>query len=410
MNTALPTRFRPRSRRSPRALALLALLAIVRPLAAQPDAQDARAIIIDEQLIARTVSIVSLDERLLSFIDEQQRQRTLARPSLLALVPLHEGTLAPPPMRGNADTGLLILTSGERFEGDLQPTGGGDETLAWIHPLFGTLDVPIERVAAFWRPDTEASVRVLSAEPPRSDVLYLNNQDSLSGFLASAGDPLRVESDAGISDVPADRVVGAVLANPPVSPSGVRVWIDGDTAAGVSRFTFESAQRATFSGPGGASFSVNWNQLRAVSFDTARLRPLAGIAPTQQVPVPGRRFAPPIAETIDAPLDAADLQFPGPMSVTWDLPPGAQRLAFSASLAEGAAPWGDCELVVALDGAELTRRRLTPEAPPAAVSLPLAGRSLTISVQPGRYGPIRDWVVLSRPLILVGANSESASE
>ena len=56
---------------------------------------------------------------------------------------------------------------------------------------------------------------------------------------------------------------------------------------------------------------------------------------------------------------------------------------------------------VAIDGNEHTRRRLNTENPTAPLAFPVNGQSLTITIDPGKFGPIRDWVVLTRPLILI---------
>jgi hypothetical protein len=39
-----------------------------------------------------------------------------------------------------------------------------------------------------------------------------------------------------------------------------------------------------------------------------------------------------------------------------------------------------------------------------------SGRAMSVTVEPGRYGPIRDWVVLSRPLILLASPRRDSSE
>ncbi|MBL8745617.1 MAG: hypothetical protein JNK58_04580 [Phycisphaerae bacterium] len=377
-----------------------------------PAGGEGRAVLIDDQLASRSIIVVSLDERLLEFVDEQQRQRTLTRAAVLALIP--EVKIDTVPQRNRAARasggGMLELTDGQRFEGDLTPTGGTDQSLAWRHPILGQLSFPIEHALSFWRPSAPEALRASSASAVTSDTLFLNNQDQLSGFLASAGDPIRIETPEGVIDLPPERVVGAVLANPRRAAAGARVWLDGGTAVNASRLTIDASLRSSFVLEHGASAMVVWSQLRAISFDSGRLVPLASIAPLSQSAAAGRRYAPPIRLSGSAPLDAQDIVMPGPMSVTWTLPDSARRLSFTAMLGEGTAPWGDCEVIVTIDGGEVARRRLNTDAPAASISVPVNGHSLTITVDSGRFGPIRDWVILGRPMILVGAPSGSVGE
>ncbi len=392
----------------------LFLLILTTPaLAAEPlSTSEPRALLIDDQLATRSIIVLSLDERVLAFVDEQQRQRTLARPSILALIP--EQTPERIPQRNRSlqslTTGLLELTDAQRFEGDLLPTGGSDQSLAWTHPTLGQLIFPIEKTWSFWRPAAPENLRTPITTAPKYDTLFLNNQDQLTGFLASAGDPIRIETESGINDLPPERVVGAQLSNPRESPAGTRVWLDGGTVATVDHITIDASLRSTFTVANGTIASINWTQLRAIAFDSARLLPLSGITPTSQSPAKGRRHAPPIKPSVQAPLDARDLLLPGPMSITWQLPEGSRRIAFTASLAEGSEPWGDCDLIVTIDGSEYTRRRLSTENPTAPLTFPVNGQTLAITIDPGKFGPIRDWVVLTRPLILIAPPAEHANE
>lgn len=388
-----------------------------------PASTEGRALLIDDQLVSRPIVLVSLDERLLTYTDEQQRRRTLSRSNILALIP--EQTFDRVPRRNSPTTtpGVLELVDGQRFPGDLLPTGGDDESIAWTHPSLGQMTFPLERALAFWRPGTPLSVRSAPPDgPTRADTLLLTNGDQLTGFLATIGDPVTIESDAGPTDLPPERILGARLSNAPEDPVGARLWLDDGTVVRVDKVIIDSGLRASFSAENAAAGSASWSQLRAVALDAGRLRPLSRIRPASHSPARERRYAPPIVALADdqtsdpselrlAPLDADDLLLPGPMTVNWVLPESARRIAFSASLADGAAPWGDCELIISIEGVEQARHRLTPDSAAIAISVPIAsGRAMSVTVEPGRYGPIRDWVVLSRPLILLAAPRRDSSE
>ncbi len=85
----------------------------------------------------------------------------------------------------------------------------------------------------------------------------------------------------------------------------------------------------------------------------------------------------------------------------YELPQGTQRLSATATLDIGTSPWGDCEFIVRIEGIEVLRQRLSSETPAIAFLIDTPGRSLTIEIDPGQYGPINDRVLIRSPLLLV---------
>ena len=63
--------------------------------------------------------------------------------------------------------------------------------------------------------------------------------------------------------------------------------------------------------------------------------------------------------------------------------------------------WGDCEFLISVDGVEVLRHHLSSETPSFPFLVDTPGRILTIEIDPGRYGPINDRVLIRRPLLLV---------
>jgi len=90
------------------------------------------------------------------------------------------------------------------------------------------------------------------------------------------------------------------------------------------------------------------------------------------------------------------------MVVEWDLPPGSERVSMSLGMDAGTYPWGDCEVVISVDGAEVLRRRLQGGQAPAEINIAAKGEVMRVEVEAGKYGPIMDRVVLGRALVLVG--------
>jgi hypothetical protein len=420
------------SRRRVLALALLSAGALAASPAwslAQPERPlGAPVTLVDPSLAARPARLISIDERQIEIIDELSRQRKLPRASVLAIIAGEVSasgdivSTEPEPPRVWSSTplptpGVLRLADGQRFAGDLAPGApGAAESLAWDYPAMGRFEVKLDGVHSLRRRGADDAA-LLAAAPAGADVLQLGNGDRAQGFLVSLGSTIRLEPDGGeVIELPADRVVAARLANPPAPARGMRVWLADGTAARAQRFTLDADGRVLLALDVGPTGSFEWSQVRAVVFDAARLTALASLTPVSQEPVGARRWAPPV-RTIEGqaaagalpvtPLDAPDIELPGPMSVRFDLPEGTRRFATLARLAPGAAPWGDCELVIRVDDREVLRRRLVAGEAAANLAIDAEGRTLTIRVEPGRFGPVNDRVILKRPLLLRDAGPGS---
>ena len=378
---------------------------------------DLRATLLDEDLVSRPVRLLSLDEKRLEFVDEHDRRRTLPRSRILALLPVTAPVVAPVawssvplPLPGE-----LRLVDGQRFPGDLVGGAADAERVLWALPGLERVEFQIERVSAFVRPRPANSPELVRG-PVDQDVLLLTNGDRLSGFLARMNGVARLEPDDGDPiEVELGRIVGAVLANRARPASGVRVWLDDGTVANVSRLELGAGGRLGLAIEAGVSGSFEFSSLRAVVFDGSRLAALATLAPERWSPTGERRWAPPVRELRPpaargalavVPLDAPDLLLPGPMSVSYALPSGVRRIAAVVRLDDASPPWGDCEFIVRLDGREVVRKRLSGEGEPFLMNIELSGRELTLVVEEGRFGPVKDWVVLERPLLLLSPSED----
>ncbi len=395
------------------------------------ESEAPECVLIDSGLVSRTVRVHSLDGRTLTYTDEQGRRRQTPVERVMALVPVpapaaSEPVIKPlpaeprsrrresaapspaPPVQRPATIGLLELVDAQRIPGDLgTPPAPDAEHVAWTNSVLGRLVYPLEDVAGLVRTSAPQSVaRRAPSTPPPSDTLLLTNGDQPTGFIAAVGDAVQIETESGVISLSPDRVQAARFSNPRQPGSGAWVWLGDGTAAAVDQIVLNDDRRITLHLTQGAAGSYDWSMLRGVSFDVARLRPLASLEPRSQQPLSGRRYAAPIEcmspeGAPEAPLDADDLLLPGPMSVTFDLPPGTTRLAGHVDLDSGAAPWGDCELVISVDSSEVLRKRLQSDQAPQPFNIEIDGSTLTVAVDAGRYGPIHDRVILHRPLLLV---------
>ncbi len=434
-------------------------------------AEGVGAPLLDIGMESRVGRVVSLDGRGVVYLDERGRRREARSGEMLAVMPL---LVAPEsersadglsvivrtveedarsiPRAGAREAGWLQLTDNQRYTGDLMTpaSGAAEDRLGWRHEVFGALTFPFDRVRWFRRAGSGEAPGTVGEEwrgaaerTPSQDTLLLSNGDVLRGFLERLSEPVRFEADGKKVDVDFRLVRGAVLANAPEPSQRLRVWLGDGSVVQAESVELDATRRLVVTLSDGQKGSFEWEGVRAVLFDAARLLPLALAEVRSQKPMGDRRYAAPIERTkgVDAgpaglapALDAWDLVLPGPMAVEFALPPGAARLAMVMALAEesgeaglivagsvaggapaeapmgvgvgakgGAVGWGDCEVSIWLDGRKAQRTRLWSESNEAQVSLDLGGATvLRIEVDAGRYGPIGDRVMLRRPLVLVG--------
>lgn len=407
-----------------RALLILATLALplVGPAAlARDDQPGAERAALDLDLRTRRVRLTGLDAATVSYLDESGQPRRAPVATLVALLP-KDSTPPPKPrpaatppapgLDGRSFTGLLTLTDGQRFPGQRAGVDAQGEAIVWRHPRFGRITIPIDSVAAVVLDERALAAAGPSGdilrEPVTKDTLLLTNGDTVTGFLSSLDEPLEVETDAGPVFVPTDRIVALRTANPPTRLKGRVVWLDDESVVSVDSIEPEGEGAVAIRLAESQTARYSIEAIEAVAFDASRIVPLASIAPRSQTPVGERSaFATVSIASGDelgagaSPLGADDIELPGPMTVVWPLPPGARRFAATAVLPPAARPWGDCVLVVRVDGVESLRERLSEARGSIDLAIPASGRELTVTIEPGEFGPINDRVTLQRAILLV---------
>jgi hypothetical protein len=291
------------------------------------------------------------------------------------------------------------------------PTAATGDAVAWQHPALGRIELPLESITRLIMPGA-----AIDGPPVRTadgaDELLLANGDVLSGFILAIGPTTSVETEAGnIVDLPIDRVAAALLANPSKPMSGTMIWLDDGSAFPAEALTATDSSGIRLTLAGGESIEYDPQTLRAIAFEAAGILPLSELKPEDQVALGGRVFVEPI-RTVRHPddlafssgpiLNALDIEMPGPMSVSWTLPSGVQRFAGTVALADVSGGWGDCEFSIAIDGERVFSTRLYKDQPIAAYNIEVQGAlELSVTVDPGNFGPVRDRVVLHRPLLQV---------
>lgn len=375
-------------------------------------------VLLDDRLEARRITLLSLDGESIVYEDARGRRREATFGGFTAMLPVAEERIsanATLDRRSGFETGLLELTDGQRFPGQTAATGGTGEALVWSHPAFGRLTAPLERIAQVAMNEPEQGPSLSSENGELfEDRLLLVNGDRLSGFLLGLGDPVEFETDSDVLRIPLERIAAARLANEQESLQGLAVWLEDGTVAVVESLRArDQEQSLRLRLPDGQTADYAMSDVRAVAFDASRLRALADLEPIEQRAVGDRPLldgltplpAPTGGSAAD--LNAPDLLLPGPMRVRWEIPAQARRLSAIAELPLDALPWGDCEVVVEVDGVERMRERLDRNHRRVRFSAPLDGSELEIRIEPGRGGPINDRVILRRPLILLEPVNES---
>lgn len=324
--------------------------------------------------------------------------------------------------------GLLVTTTGERLTGKLRIVDVTKDHLAWSSPRLGVFEVPLESVSSvrIALTDTDGSDAVPldpAATPPApplpppsaDDAVVLFNGDTVRGLVT------RIDSAVGIEGEEAEgkertfeaaRVAGVVLGNPVKPLTGQTLWLADGTVLSLKAASMERTPRGLsvrFESHAGAKGVVPLAEVRAWSPAPEKFTPLSSLPISDVKPLPGRVHAPtpsPTAHADDlampgtAALGASDLVLVGGVEATIALPKGARRLLATVALDEDAGEWGDCELVLTAGSLPPVSVRLSEETPAAELNTPLAGSTLTLRVEAGRFGTVKDRVRIMRALVL----------
>jgi hypothetical protein len=385
-------------------------------IAAAAQATEPRAAqIINERLETESVRIIAITETALHLDIGGGQQRTMPLSESLAIIfddaPLTEerGAARELPSRHELSSGLLLITDGQRFVGTLDWDREQDaEKVAWTHPLTGRLEFSLDEVhSVALEPGSQP------APTAQADVVRLTNGDELEGFVLSLRDPISIEligsdvgDDARIVDLPLGRVASVSIIAPNQPARGMRLWlIDGSIMSVESVVMREDGMieivNNRFSSDN-KTREVPRRRLSAMLTDARRIVPLSTLPPTRVEGPPTRYVIPdPVVLDDSALLGAGRIEYRGPMTVHYALPPGAVRFAAEAVLPPMSREWGDFDLIIRVDGSEIERRTINAAQPDANINLAISGSELTIELREGESGPIQNHLILYRPLLLV---------
>lgn len=421
---------------------MLAVTLILSALVCEPPSPQQAWVVLDTQLRPNIGALQAITSEGVTWIGGDNQVHTLPLDRTAAIVREREwlpepvATAAKPGAQGDRppqQLGAIELVDGSRLVGALFPRPVSGDVASWVYPGLGRITFALDRVrrialnidAARWN----ESLGPTAAAGTR-DTLILVNGDRLEGFVAGVqvapeaeekdGEPhVRIEVDGKGRLIPLSRISEVRLVNPAKASGGARAWLSDGGVLALGRvemaeplsFTMTIDREPGKPGP----WSVGLDSVRGVAIDSARLTPLSTIACEVDGSTSGtdaskkRRWsAPPRlwqAGTLEAPsiLGAADVLLPGPMSVRWTVPTGAAHVGGWMLLPPDCREWGDCVVTLRLDGAPIVQQRLNAQKPSVRFdsAVPAGTKVMTVTIDPGEYGPIQDRVVL-RKAIFVG--------
>ena len=395
-----------------RRIAALLALAAGAPVLAQGD-----WLLIGRDLTERRVEITQLEAGTLLFVDEAGRSGNAAVADLLALINARppaerparelpwitrqlevfgEPTAAPD---AAPFVGELELADGQRWVGTRGSARA--ESLSWLVEDSLVLDASLDslRAAAINAPIGDARASWGAVD----DRLILTNGDIVDGFVASIGPTVRIETPAGDTETPIDRVAGLLLANPATDPTGAIVHTQRGSIIAVTSLAITATGHCSAEVNGESlvgGLGIRTSELRAVDLAPGDYIGLAG-RPPHAVTAPGGTSPTAPRTVTDPTLGVDSLELQGPVRVDWVHHMPAARCAATAALPPAMWAWGDCEVVVrTADGREVQRERLSADHPEAALRVPLGGQTgFSIEIEQGRAGAVQDRIVLERPLV-----------
>jgi len=371
-------------------------------LPALPAAALTPALLVHPDLSEEPIHIIGLGEAGLVFFDADRVQRT-APLSDFVQVRAIGGRAAQSP----DETPAVALTDGQTLAGRWAGANESGNALRWEHAMLGEVDLPLTAVSRVRLADR--SVPMPDAE--LGDVVVLSNGDRMTGFVESVGAETVTITPSGAGaaiELPADRLAGLSLANPPATGSGapyLLVLDDGSRIAATDLTWLEQALTFTPALGDVPGRELTLPVERLVRIDAAGsgrvLRPLA-TAP-MKLTEGGEVFGVPHPPR----ADGETITLHAPVTVRFTLPDGAQRLAATvrldlpAALAEDRRRLADCTLRIDHGQAEPTVIKLSADQPEARINVPLIDGTLILTAEEGDFGPILDRIALADALMLV---------
>ena len=374
------------------------------------------ATLLTRDLERREVNLTGLSGGTVSYFGED---RTLTREPVGTFVRLTlDAEASSPdvdsPPEQTAATGLVELVDGQRLTGRYAGPRRGGEALAWEHPVLGTVEVALDDLRRLVPDRAAASPAVPEPGDTPADLVRLTNGDTLGGFVVAIDDAsVTLAPDAGGEvTLPLDRVASLSLSNPAAMPADAAdlvVLRDGSRLRVMELLITGDALRfdPVLAGGGGDGDTVELplGDVERVDFAASGVR-LVDLTDRPMEVISGGEA---LGLTLPPRVERDGLHLHAPVTVRFELPPGARRMAMTATLdlPEGLPPeraaWADVAVRVEPPGGAGDDVRLdaAERHGDLSVALPPDAASVDINVDPGRHGPVLDRVRLHDAVLLV---------
>jgi len=320
--------------------------------------------------------------------------------------------LRPTPTPINTRKPMLHLHDGQVFPGQLVMVWEEDHVL-WEHDWLGPLRVPVDRIDRITMHSQQAPVGIPAPRVASDlDVVRLLNGDVVEGFVTSISDPIQIEVERNTetveSSIPLARIQEIDLFGEPEPMRDPRVWMTDGTVAtlpvleltgdsylriGDHEFRIEGAAN-DLSGPA-------LRRVHGISLSGSSITSLSNLEPIA-ISSPPSKFATtmPLVTDHSAPLGLSPVEIRGPVAISYTLPDGPHRFRSTVRLPASSGTWGDCELVLLVDGIQVYRERFNAEHTDSQLDLPIDGRVLELQVLEGANGPVQDHLRFEYAMLL----------
>jgi len=377
------------------------------------------AVLLGPDLEPRTVRLQAMTPGGFEVIDEQGEPRLLKPDEVLRLT-----LTRPRPSTPEAQQSVLTLRDGQVLVGELVPSND-DEAVRLKIDQDRVVQVSLDEMR--W---LAIDAKRSAPEAGEDDALLLATGEVLLGFVETFTQDavgFIVGDAADAIEIPLDRIEALTIANKPeapkVEPGSLRVTTTDGSKLLINRATLTPGEEGgelvgestlPMLSSRGADEGVSTQAssrltlpmdrvltIEPVSTDTS-LTPLAKVG--WEVSAGGEVFGVAMPPRV---MPDGSIRLHAPVQVSFDLPEGARRLAFTVamqlddSIPASRRKMAGCEVVVYVGGEAIARHTLTPESGPKRLNLPLTGGELRLALEPGVNGPVLDRVAITGAELLV---------
>jgi hypothetical protein len=212
----------------------------------------------------------------------------------------------------------------------------------------------------------------------------------------------------GTIDIPIDRIAAMSFITPEVPVEGPRVWCaDGTVLRAVPRIDVATGLIVMDRGAAlqrDDAPSIRPQEVLGFAPDAARILPLSSLVPAEVVhsgETPRVAVAAPERTGGVWAGGAAPIVVRGPTRISFEMPVEGCAIVAEIRVFDPDPAWTDCEVILRDGDREVLRRRMIPSSEPLPIVLPLETRRWSIEVSEGELGPIRDAIELRRAVVIL---------